>query len=83
MKLSLFFRNLSVEFGRGRNKVVCLSLHPGTVDTDLSRPYHKNVPKGKLFSVESSVESLLKVVDGAGASDSGRYVDFAGKDISF
>ena len=69
--------------GRGRNKVVCLSLHPGTVDTALSRPYHKNVPAERLFSVERSVSDLLKVVDAAGAGDTGRYVDFAGKDIAF
>ncbi|XP_023330474.1 uncharacterized protein LOC111702901 [Eurytemora carolleeae] len=30
---------LSLELGRGKNRVICLSLHPGTTDTDLSKPY--------------------------------------------
>ncbi|CAH1259165.1 Hypp2183 [Branchiostoma lanceolatum] len=39
--LNMATKNLSIELGRGRNKVICVSLHPGTVDTELSRPYHK------------------------------------------
>ena len=39
--LNMANKNLSVELGRGKSRVVCLCLHPGTTDTDLSRPYHK------------------------------------------
>ena len=76
-------RNLSVELSRGKGKVICLAMHPGTVSTDISRPYHKNVPKDKLFSVGYSVEQLLKVIDEASMKDTGRYLDFANKDITF
>ncbi|TRY80130.1 hypothetical protein TCAL_08956 [Tigriopus californicus] len=81
--LNMANRNLAVEFGRGKNQIICLALHPGTVDTDISRPYHKNVPKDQLFSVEHSVKQLLDLVDNATLKDSGRYMDYSGTDIPF
>lgn len=63
--------------------MVCLCLHPGTVNTDLSKPYQHGVPKDKLFSVEYSVGKLLNVIDNASIRDSGRFMDYAGKDIIF
>ncbi|XP_071507431.1 C-signal-like [Diadema antillarum] len=76
-------KNLSVEFSRGRKKVICISLHPGTVDTELSRPYHRNVPEGKLFSAEYSVKKMMEVVENASVEDSGKFFDFAGLEIPF
>ena len=70
--LNMANKNLSVELGRGKSRVVCLCLHPGTTDTDLSRPYHKGVPKDKLFSTEYSVSKMLEIIDKAGMEDTGR-----------
>ncbi|CAL4086116.1 unnamed protein product, partial [Meganyctiphanes norvegica] len=81
--LNMANKTVSVELGRGRKKVICLALHPGTVDTDLSRPYHKNVPKGKLFSVEQSVLYLMNIIDNATIKDSGKYLAFDGTEIPF
>ncbi|KAK2921651.1 hypothetical protein Q8A73_001136 [Channa argus] len=61
--LNMATRNLSIELGRSRPIVVCVSLHPGTVNTDLSRPYHRNVPKDKLFSTQHSVNCLMKIIE--------------------
>ncbi|OWF49495.1 uncharacterized protein LOC110451712 [Mizuhopecten yessoensis] len=69
--LNMCSKNLSLELGRGSKPVLCVSLHPGTVDTDLSRPYHKNVPK--LFTTEYSVDCLLDVVESLTISDTGKF----------
>ncbi|TKS85841.1 hypothetical protein D9C73_019501 [Collichthys lucidus] len=61
--LNMATRNLSIELGRSRPKVVCVSLHPGTVNMDLSRPYHSNLQKDKLFSTEHSVDCLMGIID--------------------
>lgn len=76
-------KNLSIELGRGKRKVLCLSLHPGTVDTDLSRPYHRNVPAGNLFSVEHSVDCMFKVIENAKYEDSGKFFNHDGSVIAF
>ncbi|XP_061180053.1 C-signal-like [Saccostrea echinata] len=72
--LNMATKNLSIEFGRGRKKIICVSLHPGTVNTDLSRPYHKNVPN--LFTTEYSVDCLLKVIDSLTVEDSGKFFTY-------
>lgn len=79
--LNMATKNLSIELGRGKNKVVCISLHPGTVDTDLSRPYHKNVPK--LFSCEDSVGMMLAVIDSLSFEDTGKYLTYDRTELPF
>ena len=81
--LNMANKNLSIEYGRGKQRIVCLCLHPGTTDTDLSRPYHKGVPKDKLFSTEYSVQKMLEVVDRSSLEDSGRFIAWDGQDIQF
>ncbi|KAJ8418234.1 hypothetical protein AAFF_G00139430 [Aldrovandia affinis] len=70
--LNMATRNLSIELGRSRPKIVCVSLHPGTVSTDLSRPYHRNVPKEKLFSTEYSVQCLMSIIDALNMEKTGK-----------
>ncbi|XP_077992982.1 C-signal-like [Glandiceps talaboti] len=81
--LNMTTKNLSIELGRGRGKVICISFHPGTVDTALSRPYHKGVPKGKLFSVEYSVDSMMKTIDNLTLQNSGKFYCWDGQVLPF
>lgn len=74
---------MSIELGRGKSKVICVALHPGTVDTDLSRPYHKNVPAGKLFSAEKSANYLLSIIDNLSYEDTGKFINWDGTEIPF
>lgn len=71
-------RCLSIELGRGKNKVICLALHPGVLDTDLSRPYHKNMAKDHIMSAEKGAADLLSLLDGATLKDSGKFMDHTG-----
>ncbi|KAL7873843.1 hypothetical protein AOLI_G00129140 [Acnodon oligacanthus] len=79
--LNMATRNLSIELGRSRPKIVCVSLHPGTVDTDLSRPYHKNVPQHKLFSAQYSVQCLMEIIDSLSMDKSGKAYAWDGSEI--
>uniref|UniRef100_A0A3Q0S252 Zgc:65997 n=1 Tax=Amphilophus citrinellus TaxID=61819 RepID=A0A3Q0S252_AMPCI len=79
--LNMATRNLSIELGRSRPKVVCVSLHPGTVNTDLSRPYHRNVPKDKLFSTEHSVNCLMNIIDTLNMEKTGKAYSWDGTEL--
>ncbi|XP_075468978.1 C-signal-like [Ascaphus truei] len=79
--LNMATRNLSVELGRGQSKVICVSLHPGTVDTDLSRPYHKNVPTKKLFSPEHSVNCLMHIIENLSIAKTGKCFSWDGSEL--
>jgi NAD(P)-dependent dehydrogenase (short-subunit alcohol dehydrogenase family) len=80
---NMFTKTLSVEWARSRRNVVCVALHPGTTDTDLSRPFQANVPPEKLFSVERTVRQLLGVIDGLAPGDTGRFLAWDGSEIQW
>jgi len=66
-----------------RHSAWCVSLHPGTTNTDLSKPFQANVKEGSLFPVDFTVERLLAVVDSMTEENSGGFYDWAGQSISF
>lgn len=74
-------KTISVELARKKDPIICILLHPGTVDTALSRPFQRNVPDGKLFTTEFSVKKLLSVVDNAKISDNGKFFAWDGQEI--
>jgi NAD(P)-dependent dehydrogenase (short-subunit alcohol dehydrogenase family) len=74
-------RTLAVEWARSRRNVICVALHPGTTDTELSRPFQANVPAGKLFDVAYAVTCLLEVVDRLQPVDSGSFFAWDGERI--
>ena len=78
---NMFTKTLGIEWARSRGNVACIALHPGTTDTDLSRPFQANVPPGKLFSTERTVQQLLAVIDRLTPADSGRFLAWDGSEI--
>ncbi len=71
-----FTRTFAVEAARRAPRLRVLALHPGTTDTDLSAPFKRNVPEGKLFSTTFVAECLLGVIANTDASDSGSFLDW-------
>ena len=69
--LNMLLRTAAIELGRTRKELVVLGLHPGTVDTGLSKPFQSNVSEGKLFTPEQSAQYLLEVIDGVTPEHSG------------
>jgi len=78
---NMFTKTLAVEWARSRRNVVCVALHPGTTDTDLSRPFQANVPPEKLFAPERTVRQLLQVIDRLTPADTGRFLAWDGSGI--
>jgi NAD(P)-dependent dehydrogenase (short-subunit alcohol dehydrogenase family) len=69
--LNMLIKTLSIELAARNATALCVGLHPGTVDTDLSKPFQTNVPAEKLFTPGRSASALLNVIDGLDAKDSG------------
>lgn len=80
--LNQIIKTCSIELKRKAPHAVCVGLHPGTVDTALSKPFQRNVPAGKLFTPQFSAQRLLEVIEGLDASQSGRLFDWAGTEIA-
>ncbi|XP_010243915.1 PREDICTED: uncharacterized protein LOC104587861 [Nelumbo nucifera] len=79
--LNQLTKNISLEFARKKDPIICILLHPGTVETDLSRPFLRNVPKGKLFTTEFSVQKLLGIINNAKHNDNGKFFAWDGLEI--
>lgn len=79
--LNQFTRTLAIEMRRRAPNLVVLALHPGTTNTQLSRPFQKNVPEGKLFEPDFVAERLLRHMMTATPQDSGRFIAWDGQDI--
>jgi NAD(P)-dependent dehydrogenase (short-subunit alcohol dehydrogenase family) len=76
--LNMFMRNIAIEYRRTSPQTIVALLHPGTTDTRLSQPFQKNVPAGKLFSVERTVSQLLEVMENLDEGDSGQFFSWDG-----
>jgi NAD(P)-dependent dehydrogenase (short-subunit alcohol dehydrogenase family) len=79
--LNMILRNLAIEVGRRNPDAICVGLHPGTVDTGLSRPFQRGVAEGQLFTPETSARHLLTVIDALTPADSGNVLAWDGKTI--
>ncbi|MBD2099741.1 SDR family NAD(P)-dependent oxidoreductase [Leptolyngbya sp. FACHB-261] len=76
--LNMFMRTTAIEYKRTCPQAIVVTLHPGTTDTQLSRPFQRSVPPEKLFSVERTVQQLLTVLEQLQASDSGEFFSWDG-----
>ena len=80
--LNQIVKNFSIELKRTNPKAIVLALQPGTVDSNLSEPFKRNVAPGKLFTPEQSRELLSNVIENATTNDSGNLLAFDGETIS-
>ncbi len=76
--LNMFMRTTAIEFKRTCPRAIVVTLHPGTTDTQLSRPFQRNVPPEKLFSSDRTVRQLLEVIHRLQESDSGEFFSWDG-----
>lgn len=81
--LNMLIKTLSIELAHNRPDALCVALHPGTVDSALSRPFQANVAPEKLFTPAQSAHHLLQVIDGLSADRSGELIGWDGQTISF
>jgi NAD(P)-dependent dehydrogenase (short-subunit alcohol dehydrogenase family) len=81
--LNMLIKTFSIELARRNPAAVCVALHPGTVDTALSRPFQRGVPDGKLFSPAGAAGRLLDVLDRLTPDDTGGFFAWDGARLPF
>ena len=55
---------------------MCITLHPGTVKSSLSKEFWDTIPKEKLFTPEFAAEKLIQVVNDVGLHGRGKSSDW-------
>ena len=77
--LNMLLKNFALEIGRTHKEGVVVGLHPGTVDSELSKPFQKGLPESQLTQPVKAAENLLSVLETLTPDQSGKVFDFAGK----
>lgn len=76
--LNQIIRGAAVELARSHKRAICVALHPGTVATPFTEKYLGRHPA---VAPDAAAENLLRVINGLGPSDSGAFLDWAGKPV--
>jgi NAD(P)-dependent dehydrogenase (short-subunit alcohol dehydrogenase family) len=81
--LNMVITTAAIEYARRAPNVKLVAFHPGTVDTELSKPFQRNVPPDKLFSPDFVAERLLTISSDLPVDGDASYLDWAGKSITW
>jgi NAD(P)-dependent dehydrogenase (short-subunit alcohol dehydrogenase family) len=79
--LNQLTRTLSIELQRNLPLSVCVALHPGTVDTQLSQPFQSAIPKEKIFTTQTAARQILNVISKLNSTDNGSFIAWDGSKI--
>jgi NAD(P)-dependent dehydrogenase (short-subunit alcohol dehydrogenase family) len=80
--LNMLVRTIAIEEKRRNPRSIVVALHPGTVDTALSKPFQGNVAAGHLFDADRAAVQLLDVIDGLKVPDSGKHFAWDGAEVA-
>ena len=80
---NMMIKNLAIEAERRWKDLICVALHPGTVDTSLSAPFTRKYDPKKLFSPQKSTDLLVKVLEGLTPEDNGGFFAWDGSKIEY
>ncbi|TRD23487.1 SDR family NAD(P)-dependent oxidoreductase [Palleronia caenipelagi] len=75
--LNALIHGAAVEIARTRKQAILTCLHPGTVETRFTLNY----PDHAKVTPQTAARNLLNVIEGLTPADSGRFFDYAGKEI--
>ncbi|MBT5570249.1 MAG: SDR family NAD(P)-dependent oxidoreductase [Alphaproteobacteria bacterium] len=81
--LNMVIRTLSIEMAYRNQHSICVALHPGTVDTQLSEPFRGNLPAEKVFTPVDAATQLLEVMAGLSPKDTGGFFAWDGQKIPY
>ena len=79
--LNMALKNIAIEWQRSHKTLCVASLHPGTTDTSLSKPFQKNVPDGKLFSAEKTASYIIDTLEKLTPTETGKFWSWDGTEL--
>ena len=79
--LNMLVRCFAIEAARTHPLAVCAALHPGTVDTALSKPFQTGAAPHRLFDPQTAARHLLEALDRLTPDQSGRLFGWDGQEI--
>ena len=81
--LNMAIKTASIELARSNPKLTLFAYHPGTTDSQLSKPFQANVKPEKLFTPSFSAECLVNLIEQVTPKDSGKFFAWDGQEIEW
>lgn len=81
--LNMLFKTAAIEFRRTHKQLSLAVIHPGTTDTELSKPFQERIAKGKLYTAEQSAARIAKVIADLEPKDSGGFWFWDGSKLPY
>ena len=75
----MIVKTVAIELMRRNPKALCVGIHPGTVDTTLSKPYQGNATK--LFKPSKSAVKIIGVLNQLSPANTGNIYAWDGNKI--
>ena len=80
--LNMIIKTAAIEMKRFNKHLSIIGIHPGTVDTHLSKPFQSHVPEHKLFTPDQSVRYIFdNIIDKVTVENSGQVFAWNGEKI--
>lgn len=80
--LNMYMKNFSIEFARKYPQLKVIAIHPGTVDTKMSKPFLKNYPS-KILPPSECSQMLINLFENLKIEDSGQFLNIDGQILSW
>lgn len=81
--LNMLLKSAAIELKRTFKNVKLIAFHPGTTDSPLSKPFQKNVPKGKLFTRDFVADALIDITNKTQIDGELSFIDWQGEKIDW
>lgn len=69
--LNMMIKSISIETSRRNKHAIIIGIHPGTVDTGLSKPFQKNIKPEKIFTPQFSVSKIFEIFENVTVDQTG------------
>jgi len=79
--LSMALRNLSIEFKRLNNNLIVVSIHPGTTETDLSKPFIEAAKKK--YTIHSPEQTATNIIGVLKEAKNGQFLSWDKTEIKW
>ena len=79
--LNMVIKNLAIECKRTKPQQTIIGLHPGTVDSKLSKPFQQHLDHA-LFDALTASQYLVQILEQVTPERSGQVIAWDGKTIS-
>ncbi|HET8817895.1 MAG TPA: SDR family NAD(P)-dependent oxidoreductase [Pseudidiomarina sp.] len=81
--LNMLLKTAAIELKRTHKELTIAAIHPGTTDTDLSKPFQRRLPADKLYTPEQSAERIWSVIDHLSPEQSGQLFHWNGEQLPY